>query len=309
MPDTGCGKGVIIISEVNRVARQSMSNAELPVTVYRPNMRHGMGWFVTWAVMFKNVYRARQLVWQLFKRDFFAAYKKSFVGVAWIVVTPIVGILSWIFLQKTGMLRPGDVGIPYPAYVLVGTTMWGLFMGLYKAAAGTLDAGRELVMQVNFPHEAMLFKQVAQQLANFTIAFVLNIVVLVFFKVIPSWGIALLPLVALPLFFLAAALGLIISMVGVVAMDISAVAGMGIGLLMYVTPVIYSDQIANRFVQTAIRWNPLTYLVCSCRDIVIYGDLYHPQGYFIAAAISFIVFMASWRLFYVSEGKLIERMI
>lgn len=272
-------------------------------------MRHELGLFRTWAVMAGNVWGARELIWQLFKRDFFAAYKKSFIGVAWVVVAPIAGILSWIFLQKTGMLQPGDVGIPYPAYVLVGTSMWGLFMGLYRAAAGTLDAGRDLVMQVNFAHEAMLFKQVAQQLANFTIALGLNIGVLIYFGVVPSWGIVLFPLVALPLFLLATAIGLMISMIGVVAMDVSSLVGVGMGLLMYLTPVIYSDKIANVFVQTAMHWNPLTYLVCSCRDIIIHGRLYHPAGYSVAAVLSFVAFMLSWRLFYVSEDKLVERMI
>ena len=48
------------------------------ITVYRPNMRHEHGWFECWAVMARNVWGARELIWQLFKRDFFAGYKKSF---------------------------------------------------------------------------------------------------------------------------------------------------------------------------------------------------------------------------------------
>ena len=286
-----------------------MKTSSSTITIYRPQQRHELGVVQTWVVMTRNIWGARELIWQLFRRDFLAGYKKSFIGIAWVIVAPIAGILSWIFLQKTGMLQPGDVGIPYPAYVLVGTSMWGLFMGLYRAAAGTLDAGKELIMQVNFPHEAMLFRQVAQQLANFTVAFVLNIFALLLFGVVPSWGIVLLPLVALPLFFLATAVGLIFSMIGVVAIDISSMVGMGMGLMMYVTPVIYSDHIANPLVQAVIHWNPLTYLVCSCRDIIIYGRLYHPLGYCITAGLSFLFFMVSWRLFYVSEDKLVERMI
>ena len=53
----------------------------------------------------------------------------------------------------------------------------------------------------------------------------------------------------------------------------------------------------------------MTYLVCSVRDIVIYGRLYDATGYFICAGISFLLFMVSWRLFYVSENKIIERMV
>jgi ABC-type polysaccharide/polyol phosphate export permease len=164
-------------------------------------------------------------------------------------------------------------------------------------------------MQVNYPHEALLFKQIAQFLANFLISFVMNIAVLLFFKVVPSWGIFLFPIVALPLLFLGVAMGLIVAMIAVVAVDLNSFIGIGMRLLMWATPVVYSSQIENPYLQLAIRWNPLAYLVCSCRDIIIYGRLYHPTGYFIAATLSFIAFMISWRLFYVSEDRLIERMV
>ncbi len=149
-----------------------------------------------------------------------------------------MGIVSWVFLHMTGMFNPGDVDIPYPAYVLIGTSMWGLFMGFFNAANETLSAGQALVMQVNYPHEALLFKQTAQHLANFIITFVMNIVVLLAFKVIPSWGIIFFPLVALPLFFLGAAIGLVTSMISIVAVDVSKIINMGMGLMMWVTPVI-----------------------------------------------------------------------
>lgn len=279
------------------------------INIYRPNQRHDLGFFETWAVMSKNIIKSRELIWQLFKRDFFAAYKKSFLGFTWIFIAPIMGIVSWVFLHMTGMFNPGDVGIPYPAYVLIGTSMWGLFMGFYDSAAQTLSAGQALVMQVNYPHEALLFKQTAQHLANFIITFMMNILVLLAFKVIPSWGIIFFPLVALPLFFLGAAIGLVTSMISIVAVDISRIINMGMGLMMWVTPVIYSDKIENPIVQIIIKWNPLTYLVCSLRDIIIYGRLYNVAGYFICAGLSLLLFMISWRLFYVSEDRIIERMI
>ncbi len=259
--------------------------------------------------MAQNIINSKELIWQLFKRDFFASYKKSFIGISWIFIAPLAGIVSWVFLQKTGMLHPGNMEIPYPVYVLIGTSMWGLFMGFFNSANATLSAGQALVMQVNYPHEALLFKQTAQHLAQFIITFVMNIAVLLVFKVMPSWGIIFFPIVALPMFFLGAAIGLVTSMISIVAVDISRIINMGMGLLMWATPVIYSDKVENPIVQTLIKWNPLTYLVCSTRDIILYGKLYHPAGYFICVGLSFLLFMISWRLFFVSEDRIIERMI
>ena len=57
--------------------------------------------------------------------------------------------------------------MPTEVYLLLGSTMFGLFTGFYGAASGTLQAGGALMMQVKFPHEALLFKQLAIFLANF----------------------------------------------------------------------------------------------------------------------------------------------
>jgi lipopolysaccharide transport system permease protein len=289
--------------------KKRLKESSQQITIYSPNQRHTLGFFKTWSVMSRNILDSRELIWQLFKRDFFASYKKSFIGITWIFIAPIMGIVSWVFLNMTGMLHPGEVGVPYPVYVLIGSSMWGLFMGFFNSAKATLSAGRALVMQVNYPREALLFKQTAQHLANFSIAFIMNIAILLAFKVVPGWQIIFFPLVAIPLFFLGGAIGLVVSMISIVAVDVSRIINMGMGLMMYLTPVIYSDKVNSQFAQSIIKWNPLTYLVCSARDIIIYGRLYGAKGYFICVVLSFLLFMISWRLFYVSEDRIIERMI
>ena len=293
------------------------------ITVYRPNQRHELGLLRTWVVMAENVIRSRELIWQLFKRDFTAAYKKSFIGITWVFIMPLFGIIHWVLLKRTNILRPGDMpgGIPYTVYVLVGTSMWGLFLNLFTSAGNTLSAGKALIMQVNYSHEVLLFQQAAQCLANFCIGFVMNIAVLLAFGICPSWKIVLLPFVLLPLFLLASAMGLVLSMFAIVAVDLTRLATRGMVLLMMFTPVIYvatsPDALAaaanvtwwDKFLCYVNLWNPLTYLVCSARDIVLSGKLYDNLGFAVCAAGSVILLLVSWRLFFVSEDKIVERMI
>ncbi|MBA3029875.1 MAG: ABC transporter permease [Desulfobacteraceae bacterium] len=279
------------------------------IIVFKPNQRHEEGFIKTWIIMSKNIFKSRELIWQLFRRDFLAAYKKSFFGMAWIFISPLMGIVSWVFLNATGMLNPGDVGIPYPAYVLIGTSMWGLFIGFFESAEATLSSGKDLVLQVYYPREALLFKQTAQHLANFSISLMMILIFLFIFGVTPTWKILLLPLVAFPLFLLGASIGLVTSMISVVAMDIGKIIKMGMSLMMYITPIIYSSDVNNPLVRMIVKWNPLTYLVCSCRDIIIFGRLYDLEGYSICSLASLLLFLISWRLFYVSEDRVIERMI
>ena len=127
----------------------------IPKTIYSPNQRHADSLIYSIKEMSNNVLFSRDLIWQLFKRDFFADYKKSFLGSSWILISPFAGIVSWLILQASGVLVPSEVGVPYAAYILVGTTVWGLFVSLYNSASNTLNAGVDLVMQVNYPHEAL----------------------------------------------------------------------------------------------------------------------------------------------------------
>ncbi len=231
------------------------------------------------------------------------------MGATWVFLSPIVGIIAWIFLQKTGMLQSGEVGIPYPAYVLIGTSMWGLFMGFYASSAETLSAGGALLMQVSFHHEVYFLEQNAIQVVNFAIVFLFNLLALFFFGVHPSWKTIFLPLVILPLFFLGAAIGLIVSMISAITLDVSRILSIFMGLLIWITPVIYSAQVDHALVQSLIRWNPLTYLVCSARDIVIFGRLYQPGSYALCTLGSLLLFVFSYRLFYISEKRLVERIL
>jgi len=281
----------------------------MPTILYEPNQRAKMGWLKTWETMFLNILQSRELIWQLFRRDFFMAYKKSFIGFSWIFITPIMGIVSWVFYNATGILQPGDVGIPYPAYVLLSSSIYGLWGSFQAAASNTLTAGNGFINQVSYPHDVLLIKETMLQIANFLISFVINIIVLICFGVVPSWMIILFPILVLPLFFLGSAIGLIICIVSVVAQDISKLANYALGLIMFITPVIYSPKVASPLLQKIIVYNPLTYLLGGCRDAILYGHITHLKQYLFFSVCTFVFFLIAWRVFYVTEQKVIEKML
>ena len=279
------------------------------ITIYEPNYRSRYGFFETWSIMFGNIWKSRFLIQQLFIRDFFAVYKKSFLGIAWILIAPLAGIVAWVFLQKTGMLNPGELDVPYPVYVLVGTLSWEFFAGVLTAASNTLNSGKALVMQVNYPHEALFVKEIAQFLSNFILKLALVIIVMLFFGVKLKWQVIFLPLVCLPAVFLAGGIGLVLSLFSVITQDVMKMMGMGLKLLMWTTPIIYSGKTNNEILRMINENNPLTYLVCSIRDVILYGNIYGGYVFYYVALASLIIFLIAWRVFFVSEQRLIERMI
>lgn len=279
------------------------------IVIYEPNSRQKTGFLKSFFLMAKNIKNSKELIWQLFKRDFLASYKKSFLGIGWIIISPILGVVSWVFMNYAGVLNPGDVGIPYPAYILLGTSFWGLFMGFYQTSSETLKAGEGFIMQVKYPHEALLAKQILQQLANFLASFIITLIVLLVFRVIPSWQIFIFPILILPMLFLGAGLGLLVSVIGVVAVEAKRISDVVIATLIFFTPIIYSADSMSGIIAKIIKINPLTYIIGGVRDAIAYGRIEN-LAYFIWAGIaSFIFFLFAWRLFYVSEEKVIEKMI
>jgi len=104
-------------------------------------------------------------------------------------------------------------------------------------------------------------------------------------------------------------MGLVVSVIGVVATDLQKGFDFLLGMVLYITPIIYSPNVENHFLQSIIQWNPLTYLVGGVRDMIVYGRIEHIDRYIYASIFAMIVFVFSWRLFFVSEEKVIEKMI
>ena len=278
-------------------------------TVHKPIQEYHLYPFQPFFKLIKNTISSRELVGQLFKRDFFGIYKKSLLGAAWIFISPVVAIVSWLFMNLTGVLNPGDVGIPYPAYVLISTSIWVLFKGFFDSGSQTLNAGRGFINQVSYPHEVLIIKNLAQQLAIFFLSFILNIIVLIFFGVIPHWQTVLIPFAFLPLFFLGGGFGLLMSVFMCVSEDTKKVTDILISLLMFITPVIYSSKPDNALLAKIIYWNPLTYLIGMPRDLIVYGRVDYLPEYGLSVLASFIIFLLGLRFFYSAEPKVIEKMI
>lgn len=278
------------------------------VVVYEAGQRAKMGFFRSWVLMFLNILRSRELIWQLFKRDFFAGYKQSFLGVFWIFIAPLVGIVSWVFMNSTGILQPGELGVPYPVYVLLGSTFWGLFISFYMFTANSLSSGGGLILQVNFAHEALVAQQMGQALVNFSINVLLISLVLAVYRIGPHWQAIFLPLTLLPIFFVGSGIGMVVSVISVVVHDINKMVTAGLSLLFFLTPIVYGSGIQNPIIKFLSKWNPLVYLICAPRDLIIYGRIDNPAGYVISFGLALAAFLLSWRFFFLAEYKIAEKL-
>ncbi len=287
---------------------KTLSRANGLRTVYEPNQRVRMGFFRSWIFMIQNILHSRDLIWQLFKRDFISGYKQSFLGIFWIFIQPLAGILAWVFMNATGILNPGDVGVPYPAYVLLGSSLWGLFMSFYSSVSSSLASGSSLILQVNFPHEALVAQQMAQTIANFLINLVMILILFIIFGIRPTWIAVFFPFTLIPIFLIGSGLGMIVAVITVVVHDINRIVSMGLSFLMFLTPIVYGPGVRGELAQLVIELNPMTYLIGSARDTLLYGRIVNLEAYLLSCLLAASVFLVSWRLFFLSEHKVAEKL-
>ena len=77
---------------------------------------------------FKSLHDSRELAWRLFVRNISAMYRQSILGYVWAFLPPLATSFTFIFLNGSGIFQMGETSIPYPAYVLIGTTLWQTFV-------------------------------------------------------------------------------------------------------------------------------------------------------------------------------------
>jgi len=123
--------------------------------------------------MLRNIINSRELIWQIFIRNFKARYKQSLLGWTWIFLIPIMTMGTFLLLNISGVIRIGEIPVPYPIFGLLGFSLWQIFShGLSVLTTGITSAGI-LSNQINFPREALVLSSLGQVIVDFLIRLVL----------------------------------------------------------------------------------------------------------------------------------------
>ena len=246
---------------------------------------------------------------QLIRVSLTIEFKKSFIGIFWLFLSPILAVIVWIFLHSAGIVTPGETTIPYPAYVLLSTSIWGFFIELYRQVSMLLTTNTQVLITVAFPIEALIIERIAVHLIRFIIPLIINIIVLVLFGVKLHWLSFLFPFALLPLLCLGLSLGLITAIFRIVLVDLARIMDQGLAILMYFTPVIYSPEIPVYWLQRLVELNPLTYLVGVPRDLLTQGTCNDLPTFAAVSIFSFLFFVLTYMLFRKTQQKTLERFI
>lgn len=276
---------------------------------YTPNSYLEYRFLKNWKEVIADAYAYRSLIGRFVRVGLTQQYKKSFLGVAWILVSPLISVLLWVLLHASGMFDPGTTPVPYVGFVFISNVIWSFFISFYKGISETYTGRGGELLQNNFPHIVIVAEKIVLALINFAIPFLLSVLVLAYFNVSFGFTSLLFPLAIIPLMLLGTGLGLIFSVLKTVAVDFTTLFDNSIELLKYVTPVVYATTVSNTTLQMVIRLNPLTYLIDFPRNLLLNQGFANWELFLYCSVGSLLFFILALRFFFISGPVISEKII
>ncbi|MCC7087148.1 MAG: ABC transporter permease [Pirellulales bacterium] len=241
-------------------------------------------------VDFAELWRYRELLYFLVWRDVKVRYKQTVLGALWAILQPVATMLVFSLFFGRMAEMPSDL-VPYPLFVLAGLVPWTFFSNALSQAGGSVVGSQNLVTKVYFPRLFIPLGAIGAGLVDFAIAFVVLIVLMLGYGVLPSAGMLLMPLLTLDLIAAALGVGVLLSALTVAYRDFRHVVPFMVQLWMFATPCIYmSTQTFGPRWNAILPLNPAFGIISNMRAAVLSKplDLYS-LSISTAVALAFLV--------------------
>jgi lipopolysaccharide transport system permease protein len=213
----------------------------------------------------KDVWRYRDLLWLLVKRDFVSFYKQTILGPLWFFIQPLFTtiIFTFIFGNLAGLSTDG---LPQPLFYMAGITAWNYFADCLTKTSTVFRDNAQIFGKVYFPRLIMPLSIVVSNLVRFGVQFLLFVLMMLYYyfnhaNFHITTAIVLFPLLVLLMALLGLGLGLIITALTTKYRDLAFLISFGVQLMMYATTVIYPLSAAPPKYKFLIGLNPMTGII------------------------------------------------
>lgn len=212
------------------------------------------------ALNLPELWDQRELLYYLTLRDVKVRYKQTVLGVAWVVLQPLM--MTLIFTVVLGMLVRIPTGnVPYPILVYVGLLPWTFFSSAVSSAGSSLIGNSQLITKVYFPRLLVPMAAIGSRLIDLFIAFAILAGMMIYYRVGVGWTTLLLPVLVLLTTLLALGVGTLLAAINVKYRDIGVLLPVVIQLWMYVSPVLYPASLVPARWRRLYDLNPMVGII------------------------------------------------
>lgn len=247
--------------------------------------------------MFK---RYRNLLGELITKDVKLKYRNSWLGIFWSFLEPLLNMIVLSVVFNGIFNRNNAEVICYPVYLFTGRMVFDFFKQATKKAMMSFRTNQTIIKKVYVPKYMYPVSGVLSNFVTFSISLLCLVCIMVFFKVTGisnghaidiTWRVCLFWVPIFICLILSIGVGLILSILQVYFRDIEYIFNVGMTLMFYMVPILYSlKTIQTEWMVVIIKLNPLYSIIELFRQCVLYGPRYSIlSGYMIVYSLAFSV--------------------
>lgn len=220
--------------------------------------------------------RHTHLIRQLVRREIEGRYRASMLGMLWAGLMPLAMLAVYtlvfrhVFRARWGGADGGS-GLEFALYLYAGLAVFNFFAECVGRAPGLILAQPNLVKRVVFPLEVLPWVATLAAAVHLLIALVILLATTVWLRGGLPWTTVALPLVWLPLLPMMLGLGWFLSALGVFLRDIGQMVGLGVSLLMFLSPLFYPLSALPEEWRAVLGLNPLALIMEETRHVLLDG--------------------------------------
>jgi ABC-2 type transport system permease protein len=240
------------------------------------------------------LFRYRDLIYQLVRRDIVARYKRSILGIAWTMLNPLGTMLIMVVVFS----QVFDSAENYAAYVLTGIICWTMFSQSTSMSMSSMVWGSQLFQQIYLPRTSFVLSTILASMVNFLLSLI-PLVLILFITNVPLHASALLlPIFMLFLFSFSLGMALLVSVLAVFFPDIENLYPVILTAWMYLSPIIMPLEFYRQILNGLLLYiNPFYYIINLFRILVLDGFIPHWLTWGATAFVSFGVLIIGWIIF------------
>jgi lipopolysaccharide transport system permease protein len=220
------------------------------------------------ALDWAELWEYRELLYFLVWRDVKVRYKQAALGAGWAVLQPTMAMVIFTIIFGRLVKLPTD-GSPYPVFVYAGLLPWTFFSNAVTTSTNSLVNSANLITKVYFPRVLVPLASVGAGLVDFTVAFLLLIVLLVWYHIPLTPWFALVPVFLALTILVAVGMGTVLSALTVNYRDFRYVLPFAIQVWLYATPVTYASSVVPARYRVLFGLNPMAGVVEGFRSAVL----------------------------------------
>ncbi len=214
-----------------------------------------------------DLHRRKDLLLYLVTSGLKAKHRNSFLGYAWWLLDPLLGVGLYYFVVVVVFGRGGE---DYGMYLVIGVIIWRWFSATLSAASRSITGRADLITQVYLPKVILPLGTTLTHLINFGFGLVIIALFLFILELKPSLGLLWIPYITLMQLFFCVAVALALAYICVFIRDAEELLGHLLHLWFFGSPVIWRKEMLGEQMSWVVAYNPMAHFLAGYRDVLMY---------------------------------------